>query len=78
MATKKRFKNWYKKNGYSERGGHTRFCKAFSCPKGTLSGWLNDKDPSPLPWVVSLIMEIDIENNLNCQSLRKSLTRVKF
>ena len=55
---KEKFKNWYRKNGYSERNGFTRFCKETGCPKGTLSGWLNDEDPSPLPWCVPLIMEI--------------------
>jgi hypothetical protein len=60
---KKKFKDWYEKNGYSEKGGHSRFCRETGCPKGTLSGWLNDDDPSPLPWFVPILMEfIDIRN----------------
>lgn len=62
-VSKQKFKDWYKKKGYAEHGGHARFCRKTGCPKGTLSGWLNDKDPSPLPWFLPLIMGLDLRGN---------------
>lgn len=62
--TKQKFKDWYRKNGYAEWKGLSRFCRETGCPKGTLCGWLNDDDPSPLPWFIPLIMEL-IERRVN-------------